>query len=70
VRATAKQRQAPAARPDWDPRYDRAVQALLDYLARELAEEYVRLMKQAKLRGEDSHESGDLCPVQFGKPAS
>lgn len=32
---------------DWDPRWNEAVRNLLDHLARELAEEYIRLMKEA-----------------------
>ena len=34
----------------WDCRYNPAVRELLDHLARELAEEYVRLMKEAAQR--------------------
>jgi len=36
----------------WDVRYNGAVRELLDHVARELAEEYVRLMKQAATAGE------------------
>jgi len=68
VKTRTTRRQAPVPQHDWDPRRNRAVMELLDHLAQELAEEYVRLMKQA-LQGEDRHESGDLCPVQFGEPA-
>ncbi len=32
---------------EWDPQRNVAVRELLDHLARELAEEYIRLMKQA-----------------------
>lgn len=32
---------------DWDPRYHPAVRELLDHVAHQLAEEYVRLIKQA-----------------------
>jgi hypothetical protein len=31
----------------WDPRRHEVARELLDHLARELAEEYIRLMKQA-----------------------
>ena len=68
MKTRAKRRHEPAPQHDWDPRRNQAVMDLLDHLAQELAEEYVRLMKQA-LQEEDRHESGDLCPVQFGEPA-
>ena len=45
--ATVRQWRVPAPLPDWDPRHNRAVREILDHLARELAEEYVRLMKDA-----------------------
>lgn len=42
-----------ASRRDWDPRDNPHVRDLLDHLARELAEEYIRLMKAASKQGGD-----------------
>ena len=39
---------------EWDPRRNVAVRELLDHLAHELAEEYIRLMKQAQTEEEES----------------
>lgn len=37
---------------DWDPRCNQAAREFLDHLARELAEEYIRLTKEAALNQE------------------
>jgi hypothetical protein len=47
----APQSEDPSRR--WDVRHNRAVRELLDHVARELAEEYVRLTKQAATSKEE-----------------
>lgn len=43
-------------RDDWDPRSNESVRELLDHLAKELAEEYIRLMKEVASNEEDNEQ--------------
>lgn len=52
MRIKAKQAVEVERGEDWDPRCNRASRELLDHLARELAEEYIRLMKEADMNRE------------------